>query len=117
MINIDNSECKKKVKHAVMQLRQIVTLRADHKQYNKSIVIIKQDFDGCKKKSTLKDQGVTINFSEIKQEQFNNERDADESSLDSDEKELAEFIQPTTNGKLVDIQYELEVVLEMDDIC
>jgi hypothetical protein len=37
--------------------------------------------------------------------------------LDDDGLKLAEFIQPTTNGKWVNIQYELEILQDYEGVC
>ena len=40
----------------------------------------------------------------------------EKNSLGHDERRLAEFIQPTTNGRWLNIQYQLEIKLEFEGV-
>jgi hypothetical protein len=114
MVNIDNSKCSTGVKKTVMKLRQIVTLKADGNEFKRDFTVVKQSFDGVEKKGT-DHREVEINLAESKQpfHQFDHD---DIKPLDASQSQLAEFLQPTTNGKLVNIQYVLEVVCRMKDV-
>ena len=41
----------------------------------------------------------------------------EKNSLDPDERRLAEFIQPTTSGRWLNIQYQLEIKQDFEGIC
>lgn len=98
-----------------MQLKQNVTLNSGHHKFVRSKVILKRFFKGCDDEEKSKGRLVEINLAESKQE-FHQHSYDDIKPLDQDERQLAEYLQPTTNGKCLKIEYELEVKLEMEDV-
>lgn len=64
----------------------------------------------------MENKQVEINLAESKQPFTHHDHD-DIKPLDQSESILAEYLQPTTNGKCLNIQYHLEVKCSMDDVC
>lgn len=97
MVTIDNTKCKKEIEKTVMKLRQIVTLKSDHHTYKREHTVVKRNFDGVEAEKA-KTREVDINLAESKQpfHQFDHD---DIKPLDASQSQLAEFLQPTTNGK------------------
>lgn len=99
-----------------MKLIQLVTLKDNHTEYKKKHTVVKQDFNGVKEREKMENTVLHINLAESKQP-FNHHDHKDIKPLDASETALAEFLQPTTNGKLVDIRYMLEVKCKMEGVC
>lgn len=97
MVTIDNSKCDKDVEKTVMKLRQIVTLKSDHHTYKRENTVMKRNFDGVEDEK-IKTREVEINLAESKQAFHQYDHD-DIKPLDASQSQLAEFLQPTTNGK------------------
>jgi len=93
-----------------------VTLQTDHHTYTRSHTVCKRYFDGVDDEETLNNKLVEINLAESKQPFHPYDHD-DIKPLDNSENTLAEFLQPTTNGKCVNIRYELEIKWKMEGVC
>ncbi|CAI2367408.1 unnamed protein product [Moneuplotes crassus] len=116
IVNVDNSDCDADVDNVVMNLKQTVTLRTDHHTYQRTFKVLERFFKGVDDEEKLENKEIEINLAESKQPFKHHDHD-DIKPLDQSESILAEYLQPTTNGKCVNIQYQLEVKCKMDDVC
>ena len=98
-----------------MRLIQIVTLKTDHHTFQRTFVVCNRTFDGVDDEEKLENKNIEINLAESKQPFHHYDHD-DIKPLDSSESILAEFLQPTTNGKCVNIQYTLEIKCNMEGV-
>ena len=73
-------------------------------------------FSGIKKGKKWENNPLDINLSESKQT-IHDRNPEDIHDFTYEELKISEYIQPTTNGKWVNIQYELEVTCEMNGNC
>jgi hypothetical protein len=98
LVSMDNTKCKARCQRVVFNLIQIVVLKADGHQLNTSNTILSRSFPGVDPFGNIDNQSLAINLSESKQSYQKYMHD-DMKPLDDDGLKLAEFIQPTTNGK------------------
>lgn len=116
LVSMDNTNCKAKWERVVFNLKQIVTLNADGHQYSRSNTILSKSFPGVDPYGNIDNQPLQINLAESKQSYQNHMHD-DIKPLSEDDLKLAEFIQPTTTGRCVKIQYELEILQDYEGVC
>mmetsp|Transcript_15109 Transcript_15109/g.17494 ORF Transcript_15109/g.17494 Transcript_15109/m.17494 type:complete len:191 (+) Transcript_15109:414-986(+) len=114
LVNIHNIESSCPVKSVTIKLKQHVKLDSKHHHYFYVDTVCKQKFPGTPAKENVEKYPIEIELSKSKQN-FNQDQDneEDKEELVEDENEIVEFLQPTTNGKWVNIQYELEISLQM----
>lgn len=99
-----------------MQLMQVVTLNAGFHSYHRTYPILRREFPGVEPHQTLENKELMINLMESKQQFYSHQHD-DIKPLSHDEMVLAEYLQPTTNGRCLNIQYRLEITEEFDGTC
>ena len=116
LVSMDNTNCKSKCSNVVFNLKQVVTLNADGHAYHRTHTILSRSFPGVDPYAKVDNQPLQINLSESKQSYQNHMYD-DIKPLNGDDMKLAEFIQPTTNGRWVNIQYELEISQDYEGTC
>ena len=114
LISINNWDCSAKVNSIVFQLKQIVRLSTDHHNYLRTYKILSKNFPGLEPNEQIENKELQINLAESKQTY---QRYDGEKKLDQDEIQLAEFIQPTTSGRWLNIQYQLEIKQKFEGTC
>lgn len=95
---MDNSDCDADVDNVVMNLKQTVTLKTDNHTYERTFTVLKRHFEGVDDEEKLKNLKVELDLAESKQP-FKHDDHDDIKPLDASETILAEYLQPTTNGK------------------
>ena len=119
VLDIDNTQCKGKISNVIIRLKQNVRLDSGAHQYNRNSVVLTQSCGQVEPKEHVENKLVELDLGKIKPKVHN-----DAHSVDSDIEELskqmmhmAESIQPTTNGKCLQVTYELETLLEFEGTC
>ena len=116
IINVDNTSSKLNIDHISMKLKQHVRLNTNGHHYHNSYTICKQQYPGLEAGKSWENMPLEINLANSKQT-FHDETLEETKNIASEELKMWEFIQPTTNGKWVNIQYEIEIIMKMGGTC
>lgn len=114
LVNINNSESKCEVKQITMKLKQHVNLNTGGHKYHFVDTVCKEHYPGISAGEHAENKPLEINLSKSHQ---SFKLDEDDEHLNAEELKIAEFLQPTTNGRWVNIQYEIEIGLKMGGTC
>jgi len=99
-----------------MELQQCVKLKDDHTHYERDETIIKKDFNGVKAQGHMENNFIDLELSNAKQKMHKDSK-VGKKGLTGDDLLLAGYLQPTTTGKCVKIEYRLVVKCIYDDTC
>lgn len=108
IVDIDNTSCEIDVSRVVMELKQTVKLKDGHDTYERSETITTKTFEGAKAKSNMEKNFVELDLSKASQKAYKSSKSG-KKELSGDEQLLAGYLQPTTKGKCVKIEYSLQV--------
>ena len=104
LINVDNTSSKLAIDHISMKLIQHVKLNTNGHHYSRSYTVCKQQYPGLEAGKHWENMPLEINLANSKQT-FHNQNQEETKNFTYEELKMWEFIQPTTNGKWVNIQY------------